>query len=243
MITAKTENMKRIQYKITFLCLACWALIACNKGEKLMYTDDPGIFFFEGYTTVNPDSIDRSFVVKPDDITADTVILQLRISGFAADKDRQVNLLVADSSTGEKGKHFRFDPVIVKAGEYKVDVPVYLLRTPDMKQNQFRIWLTLGESADFKPAFKSRISYLIKVSDQLTKPEDWEDWLYGNYSLVKHQFMVSRLGHAKITMSMGAQFSEMLSILQKMRTELADYELENGLLMDENGDQVTFPMF
>ena len=243
MITAKTEKMKHIQYKISFLFLAGWLLVGCNKEDRLMYENDPGIFFFEGWYILNPDSIDRTFVVKPEDIIKDTVMLNLRISGFAADKDREVNLVVADSSTGERGKHFQFDPVIIKAGEYTAQVPVYLSRTPDMKTKQFRIWLTLGESADFEPAFGNRTSYLIKVTDQLSKPEDWGDWLYGNYSLVKHQFMVSRLGHARITMSMGAQFSEMLSILQKMRTELADYELEHGVLIDENGDQVTFPMF
>jgi len=242
MIILKTFSMKCIHYKFLLVLLVCWACVACRKADKLMYDDAPEVYFFEGYYVTNPDSLDYTFVIRPDSVVADTLHLQLRISGFAANRDRGVNLVVADSSTAIRGKHFRFDSVIVKAGEYKVDVPIYVLRTPDMKSRQFRIWFRVGESADFKPGYKNRLSYLIKVTDELFKPSDWEDFLYGNYSLVKHKFMVSRLGHLRITISLGAQFSEMLSILQKMRVELANYERTHGPLIDENGDRVEFPL-
>lgn len=236
--------MKNIINKIYLLACLALAFTACDKDDRLMYEEAPEVYFYNGSSVVNPDSVEYTFVIKPDTLMRDTVLLNLRISGSASDKDRVVNLKLGEGSNAVKDKHFSFDPVIVKAGEYSVQVPVYLLRTEDMKNTLFKIYLEIGESEDFKIGFANRTSYLIKVTDQLIRPSDWAgivELFYGKYSKVKHQFMVSRLGTTKITMSTGAQFSEIMSILQKMRVELIKYEAENGPLIDENGDVVTFP--
>lgn len=188
-----------------------------------------------------PDSINYTFVVKPDSVLKDTLYLNIRISGLAANTDRKFNLVMADSSTAVKGKHFDIGPTVIKAGEYAIRLPVYLFRTADMKDKVFSIYFRIAASDDFAAGFSDNLKYQIRVTDKLLKPADWSDFFYGTYSLTKHQFMVSRLGTTAITMGTGAQFSEIMSILQKMRVELVKYENTNGPLIDENGNRVTFP--
>ena len=212
---------------------------ACSKEERLMYKEAPAIYFSRDF--VMPDSINYTFAVKPDTVLRDTVYLNIRISGLATKTDRKFNLVIADSSTAVKGKHFDIGPTVIKAGEYAIKFPVYLFRTADMKDKVFAIYFRIAGSDDFAAGFGNSLNYQIKVTDKLLKPADWSDFFYGAYSLTKHQFMVSRLGTTAITMGTGAQFSQIMSILQKMRVDLVKYENANGPLIDENGNRVTFP--
>lgn len=212
---------------------------ACTKEERLMFKESPSIYFSRDFTF--PDSISYSFVVKPDTVQRDTVYLNVRITGTAMNTDRKFNLMIADSSTAVRGTHFDIGDPVIKAGEYAAKIPVYLLRTPDMKHKVFSIYFRIGASNDFQAGFNNNLNYQVVVTDMLLKPSDWSTFFYGAYSLVKHQFMVSRLGTTAITMGTGAQFSEIMSILQKMRVELIKYENANGPLIDENGNRVTFP--
>jgi Domain of unknown function (DUF4843) len=202
---------------------------ACGKEDRLMYKEPPAIYFSRDF--VLPDSINYTFVVKPDTVLRDTVYLNIRITG----------LVIADSSTAVKGTHFDIGPAVIKAGEYAIKFPVYLFRTPDMKNKVFSVYFRIASSDDFAAGFANSLKYQIRITDMLLKPADWSDFFYGAYSLTKHQFMVSRLGTTAITMGTGAQFSEIMSILQKMRVELVKYENVNGPLIDENGNRVTFP--
>jgi hypothetical protein len=230
--------MKNI-YRLIATAILYLLVSACGKEERLMYKEAPAIYFSRN--VVMPDSVNYTFVVKPDSVLKDTVYLNIQISGLASDKDRTFNLVIADSSTAVKGKHFDIGPTVIKAGQYAIKFPVYLFRTPDMKDKVFSIYFSMGSSADFAAGFSNSLKYQVRVTDKLLKPADWSDFFYGPYSLTKHQFMVSRLGTTAITMGTGAQFSEIMSILQKMRVELVKYESANGPLVDENGNKVTFP--
>jgi hypothetical protein len=217
--------------------------IACSKEERLTYEESPSVYFYKFRT--NPDSTNYTFVVKPDSVLTDTLYLTLRISGVAVDRDRKVNIVLADSSTAQSGKHFTIPEAIIKAGTYDAKIPVYVLRSPDEKDSIFVAYFNIASSEDFKAGYSGDLTYKIGITDQLIKPSDWSGitaLFYGAYSKVKHQFMVSRLGTTAITISTGAQFSEIMSILQKMRVELIKYEAENGPLIDENGVRVTFPV-
>jgi len=230
--------MKNINRLITTVILYL-IISACGKEERLMYKESPAIYFSRDFPL--PDSVNYTFVVKPDTLLRDTVYLNIRITGLATDADRKFNLVIADSSTAIKGTHFDIGPAVVKAGQYAVKFPVYLFRTPDMKNKVFSVYFRIASSDDFAEGFAGNLKYQIRVTDMLLKPSDWSDFFYGAYSLTKHQFMVSRLGTTAITMGTGAQFSEIMSILQKMRVELIRYENANGPLVDENGNRVTFP--
>ncbi|ATL46056.1 hypothetical protein COR50_02135 [Chitinophaga caeni] len=232
--------MKSI-YKFLFTISCIAACYACSKEERLMFDEPAGIYFYDGTNVVDKDSVDYSFIIKPDTLVQDTVYLYLRISGEASDVDRAVNIGFTGKTTAIEGKHFTLTPPVIKAGEYDAEVPVYLHRTEDMQDSTFVIQFEIKDNEVFRQGPTDRLLYKITVTDQLIKPSDWQTLFYGSYSKVKHQFMVSRLGTTAITISTGAQFSQIMSILQKMRVELLNYEKENGPLFDENGDRVTFP--
>ncbi|MEC5143234.1 DUF4843 domain-containing protein [Chitinophaga sp. 212800010-3] len=214
----------------------------CKKGERLMYKNAPLVYFSGSVPAALGDSLPYSFVVRPDTVTKDTVTLRFRISGFAADKDRSVNVQIDQSTTAKQGTHFDISPAVIKAGSYTAEMYVILHRTPDLKEKTFLINLVIDKSPEFDVGLGNS-DLRIFVTDQLLMPSDWPDFIYGPYSRVKHQFMVEHLNSIKITESLGAQLSEMLAILQKMRLELLKYESVNGPLMDENGERVTFPSF
>ncbi|MBV7531399.1 DUF4843 domain-containing protein [Chitinophaga sp. sic0106] len=216
---------------------------ACTKEDRLMYDQEPSVYFYK--QIVNPDSVNYSFVVKPDSVTQDTIWLNLRITGKAGNTDRKINIQLDDSSTATAGKHFMMPQAVIAAGTYSVRTPVIILRSPDEKDSVFTAYFSIGDSPDLQKGYSDKLSYKISVTDQLVKPSDWNgitELFYGSYSKVKHQFMVSRLGTTAVTMSTGAQFSELMSILQKMRVDLLKYEAINGPLIDENGTRVTFPV-
>lgn len=240
-LVSNNKNYNSMKYIVIILLL--FTAAACTKEERLTYNESPSVYFYKFIT--NPDSINYTFVVKPDSVLTDTLYLNLRITGQASDKDRKVNIVLGDGSTAQKGKHFNIAEAIIKAGTYDVKVPVYILRSPDEKDSIFVAWFNIAASDDFKPGYNSDLTYKIGITDQLIRPADWSgitELFYGAYSKVKHQFMVSRLGTTAITISTGAQFSEIMSILQKMRVELVKYEAQNGPLIDENGVRVTFPV-
>lgn len=231
-----------LNIKLCLILLLPLLFFGCKEdSNRLMYSDDPEVYFYKGDNTLYPDSLDYTFILKPDDVFTDTVQIPLRISGFSAQNDRVVNIEVGAESTAEVGRHFKIDPVIIKAGAYSGTVPLVLLRSEDLKEKQLRIYLKIANSAGFEPGYADRLNYLVKITDQLSRPEDWETFIFGQYSQKKHQFMVASIGHIRVAMSLGAQFSELFAILQTVRVELIKYEAINGPMYDENGNRVTFP--
>lgn len=242
--------MKTLTNLTAFICLlGVLILSSCSADENLMFDQEKsGIYFYKAAGYEFTDSLNFSFVIFPESQTSETLEeeLHLRIMGQAAAEDRVVNLLVADSSTAVRGEHFDFpETVIIPANEFEVFVPVTLYRTEDLKESVKRIYFTLEASEDFTEGITDNLQHIITVTDQLTRPSDWNggltDLFYGAYSERKHEFMVQTLGTTSITMGTGGSISEMMSFQQQMLVALAKYEAENGPMFDEAGNQVTFP--
>lgn len=241
---------KIIYYLITITCtITAVILTSCSESEELMFNiEKPGVYFYKLNGQEGIDSLDYSFVISPASVLKDTLDeeLRVRIMGQAAPYDREINLKVDDSSTAIRGEHFDFpNPLILPANAFEVYVPVYLYRTEDLKESVKTIYLTLAESEDFIVGFQGNKQHIIKVTDMLTRPSDWygglTDLFYGTYSMRKHEFMVQTLGTTNITFATGAAISQMMAFQQKMLVEIVKYEAENGPMIDENGNRVTFP--
>jgi len=54
--------------------------------------------------------------------------------------------------------------------------------------------LKLVESADFELGDKERQIVKILFSNQLEKPESWQDWIFGEWSRVKHKRLIQIAG-------------------------------------------------
>lgn len=241
---------KTIYYLIVLVCFVSgMSITSCSDSEELMFNlEKPGVYFYKSAGNEYTDSLNYSFVISAASVIKDTLDqeLRVRIMGQAASYDREINLIVEDSSTAVQGEHFDLpDAVIMPANAFEVYVPIYLYRTEDLKESVKRAYFTLKDSEDFIVGYQDNQQHIITVTDKLTRPNDWNggltDLFYGVYSVRKHEFMVQTLGTTSITMGTGAAISQMMSFQQQMLVALAKYKTENGSMIDENGNEVTFP--
>ncbi len=233
---------------IYYFLLLTAILAACGKDDRLMYKEDPRIYFSKFAT--NPDSTDYSFGVKPATLLTDTVYLTLRIMGTATDKDREIKLKIADSSKAKAGYHYNIGPLVMPANAYEVRVPVYLYRKAGLKDSIVTIDFTVVESKDFKPGYGDkpgisvydRLHYKISFNDQLLKPASWDSRLatsFGVYSATKFKFMIQATGKTDWNSTIFPGDQNFL--IQTVKLALYNYEQANGPMLDENGVRVVFP--
>lgn len=227
---------------------AILGLAACSQDDRLMYEEDPRIYFSKFVT--NADSIDYSFAVKDASLMQDTVWLTLRIMGSTTDKDREIRLGVSDTSKAREGYHFSFGPLVVPASQFEARVPVVLYRKPGLKDSLLTIDLAVEESKDFKPGYNDkpgnaaidRLHYKISVTDQLLKPARWDVSLagsFGTYSQVKFRFMILETGKTDWNSTIFP--GDLQFLIQTVKYALYKYEEANGPMLDENGARVVFP--
>lgn len=224
------------------------SLAGCSKNDRLMYEEDPRIYF---YTSA---IVDYTFAVRPASYTVDTLYIPVRIMGSAANRDRTFNLKVEDSSTAKLGYHITFAPLVIPANTYQISLPVYLHRKPGLKDSVVTAHISIAESADFKLGYINgltntgtagtldRLHYRINITDQLTKPANWETvWVnyFGVFSKVKFQFLIQVTGRTSWTSTGLPQ--DLNFMIQTAKYALYNYELANGPLMDEFGNRVVFP--
>lgn len=223
-------------------------LAACAKDQRLMYQQDPRIYFYE--SQVYRDSLIYTFGVQPVDKQKDTAFLIVRIMGMAAPYDREVHLIAVDSSTAKQGRDYDFGPLFVRAGRYQDTLPVYLYKTAAMQDSVFTLYLKIGASKDFKPRFQedstsvsgsSLQNYKISITDQLTQPTRWASYAswFGAFTKIKFQFMIVSTGKTDWESSIFP--AELNYLAQQVKAALVNYENANGPLIDEFGNQVVFP--
>lgn len=225
-------------------------LTACSKEERVMYREDPRVYFTKFIT--NPDSIVYSFATGPEALTVDTAWLTFRIMGSAAEHDREIKVKALDTSTAVAGYHYAVQSLIMPAGEYQTRVPVLLYRQPGLKDSVVSVVFEVDESTDFKPGYSDRtntigqrydrLHFKISLNDQLLKPGNWDGSLsvsFGVYSMTKFKFMIDVTGKTVWT---GAIYpGDMQYLIQTVKLELYNYEQANGPMLDENGERVVFP--
>lgn len=232
-------------------------LASCEKAELVKYEEPAMIYFYKDYFNVSQmnDSTRYSFAVKPASLMSDTVRIPLRIMGAAATADREVKIEpVADSSTAIAGQHYEILPVKIKANEFTTNVHLVVKRTPDLATSEVNLMLEIKESADFRPGIPNtapsnphaggNLKYKVKINDILSQPSNWNmlQTFFGTYSKVKYLFIIQCTGLSTFNYGPGGlSYAEMNFYNDKCKTDLAQYVLDNGPLLDENGVAVTFP--
>jgi hypothetical protein len=228
-----------------YLLVALMVLAGCKQDDLLTYKEDPRVYFNRG------EGIAYTFSATPTEIIKDTLYIQVRIMGSAAEKDRPFTIIVDDSSTAKEGWHFELGEKLIPAGAYSADLPVYLYRRPGLKDSVVTAYFTIGESADFKPGYMdkyvsvdpyNKLHFRISIDDQLLRPSNWDSkWsaYFGTYSRAKHLFINQVYGGAGWTTVAFPQ--DINFLVQSARYALYTYEQANGPLMDENNERVVFP--
>lgn len=213
-----------------------------SNNDLLMYSNDPGVYFYAGTNTTSGDTLGYNFILKPDSVKRDTIYLPLRIMGDTANRDRVVEIAVADSSTAKEGIDFEFGSKIVRAGRYSDSIALYVLRNEDLKTMIKKLYLRIVPSKDFKPGYYAFQDFRVSVTDQVVPP-NWTSTyirLFGAFSMVKFRFMVETLQRVSFSLSELTQ-SQLAAMSTQCKLALAEYEKIHGPLLDENGLRVVFP--
>lgn len=234
-----------MKYLLIFslLCLT----LACKKQEVPTYTGAPGISFY--IDKFEPDSLSYSFAFSVNPKLRDTVFLKMRAVGAAADHDRLIKVKAGVGTTARQGLDYELPEIMLPAGALTVRYPVVFLNSPEMLSTTFRLVVEVAKSKDLEPGATgteiaesiSLKEMKIDVSNQLLKPSYWADMesAFGDFSVVKFKFMIQVTGLTDFSYeALGLDGYYNLPV--KLRNALEQYELNNGPLMDEFGNPVTF---
>ncbi len=212
-------------------------MASCAKNEELLF-NQADLVYVESF----PDSTDYTFATSPASVVTDSIFVNFRIIGKAADRDRTINLVPTQASSAKAGYHYRVGSAIVKANQFTARVPIYVYRKPGLKDSTLTATLRVSENSDFKPGYPNRLRYKFTLADILSKPTNWETtWsaYFGSYSEVKFRFLITATGKTNWNAGPLPQDSRFLS--QKARNALLEYNQQYGPLIDEFGQQVFFP--
>ncbi|MGQ7857119.1 DUF4843 domain-containing protein [Pedobacter sp. WC2501] len=231
-------------------------LFSCKKETVETYQGKDGVSFFAyTYQQLHTTAVrSYSFAFQKTLKTRDTMYIPLRLTGKLSDKPRTVLLKTAEGTTATAGVDFELKEVTIPPGASTFNYPLILLNSAGMASNVYRIVLepaetkdftlgTLGQTPGINEITEENFRYLkIDVSSMYVRPAYWDilDEDFGEFSAVKYKFMVKVLGITDFSLdSIGSD--GLLNFPVTLRNALADYEAANGPLLDENGQEISFP--
>lgn len=219
-------------------------MVSCEDSEIPVYSADDFISF-------KPDVKDTktafSFIGIPEIKQTDTLSIELHLIGNVADYDREVAIIVADSSSAKEGEDFKIQrPILLKKGAIKTNVEVVLFRTEDIKSTSKSIWLVIDNSDSLLKAERKDDlfeTYGIEFSEDiesLVEPDWWRSrFSQFIYSKTRHLQYINEIGSSDDPtiaiegLSLGDSYNYVLYKLQ-IATKLYN-ETHSDVLSDENG--------
>ena len=234
-----------------------FTLFSCKKEAVETYQGKDGVSFFAyTYQQLHTTAIrSYSFAFQSTVKTRDTMYIPLRLTGKLSDQPRTVLLKTAEGTTATAGVDFELKEVTIPPGVYIFNYPLVLINSVGMASHVYRIVLEPAETKDFTlgtlgqtPATNTvqteeNFRYLkIDVSGMYIRPAYWDllDADFGEFSAEKYKFMVKILGITDFSYeNIGSD--GLLNYPVTLRNALAAYEAANGPLLDENGQEISFP--
>lgn len=234
--------MKKFQLYLAISALA--ALLACENDP--FYFNSEARLRLEGpeVWTLGTDSLEFSFANYSSTITDTTFDVTVYVMGEASDEARTAEFEINSSLTTAAAAMYSFpESVTIPAGAYSAVLPITVNRVEALQLAQVRLYVQVKESADFKIGVNEQNHLLLKWSDILSKPNNWDDLeeFFGEYSLTKYRFIIDVL-------NMGTFDTDVLTWAQmkNYQIELAEalrlYNLAHPgePLADEDGNLITF---
>ncbi|POY36217.1 hypothetical protein C3K47_10695 [Solitalea longa] len=257
--------MKSIK-RLIAVALVSSVLVSCEK-EKFPFTDVARVQFGpqqSQFYTPNAnlaDTLKNYNFVYIGNKASDTVYFDLYASGGVSDQDRIFTLKqvkVDGANNAVAGQHYRaFDNELmknkyfVKAGQVHARVPIIVYRDASLKNMEVVLKFQVQENANFKLGEASNLWRKLILSDRLGRNAQWDLKIYkdllGDYSRVKHQFLIDHTGQLwsedwmiKILEEDPGQLFNWVNIT---KAAWVDYNNAHPLdkLKDENGVFVIFP--
>lgn len=187
--------MKKYAFIITSFCLALM-FYACENELEGVYSGQQAVYF--PHFTETADSITFSFLGMPGE--TGTAFLTVRLLGHAQPHPQQVALrVVQEKTTAVEGQHFQALPASFEfpANEHEYDIPIVLLRHPDLDEGAKTLALELVDTEELVVAFPDKASARVVFSNVVMKPDIWDNVLapwFGEYSRIKHIVCMEIMG-------------------------------------------------
>ena len=240
-----------IKYVLPVLTGLFFVLAACEKEYIPYYSDVERINFDYTSMGLSKDTVNIAYGFVTDRYT--NIDLELLLTGYAKDYDRVIGLTITSEDGAVAGTNYEIaDNVIMPKGEVSISVPLKVLRSEDLMTTGAKSFLVkLVDSDDLVAGLRTTL--FVTVSDDI--PDKWigdEGWFmnpisqyFGECSKTKYLFVYEQLGVWDFSswsywgrMGDAAKFTPAKRILKE---KLAEYEAENGPLVDPKEGRVTFP--
>lgn len=184
-------------------------LCGCDDNNEKMYSGDSTLYLNLSATEL--DSIVCSFAGTAENRLV--VNLPVGITGYASPTDRTFGLrVIEENTTAVAGKHYEAlpDEFVLEQGAYGVNIPVAVLYSPDLDKSTVRLALELVAGEGFSAGIPYRQRVTICISNLLPDVTYWAEiygTYFGEYSKVKHRYMLSELKLEKLEDSIDFYFS------------------------------------
>lgn len=234
--------MKKIKLYLAITALI--ALFAC-KNDPFYFNSDARLRM-EGPVvwTLGTDSLEFSFANYSSTITDTTFDVMVYVMGEAVDVARTAEFEIDPSLTTAETAMYSFpESVTIPAGAYSATLPVTINRTEALLTSHVRMYIKVKENADFKIGVNEQNHLLLKWSDILSKPNNWDDLteFFGEYSLVKYKFIIDVLNTGSFDTDK-LSWAQMKNYQIELAEALRVYNLAHPgePLTDENGNLISF---
>ena len=184
-----------------------FSLQACESSMPV-FTDSESEIRFDSIGT----AITKTFVYEGPETEEGIVYVTVKSVGFVKNYDRPFQVLQVSTKEEEKltnaeaGVHFvAFENNIFQmpAGASEVKIPLTILNDKSLAKDRFVLRLELIANEHFNTNMTGKetngvavknIHKDIIITNLLTPPSNWQDWRFGVYGPVKHQFMIDVTG-------------------------------------------------
>ncbi|MCT4644480.1 MAG: DUF4843 domain-containing protein [Carboxylicivirga sp.] len=244
-----------------YLMLGFVFFLSCEESDLTNFTEPDAVYFqlektdYSLYHTswfnwlkYEGDSVTYSFgglpIDHPDYKEKDTIWLQVNVLGRISSLDRNYKVEVNPSeSTADESVHY--EPLegqyTMEADTVNTSFPVVILNHESLGEEPLSLYLNLVENDDFTLGLEGRTHARILIYNDVTKPEIWDQFLYGHlgpYSKAKHKVILMTNGgkivpHTRNDYYAVGGYWE----IRSWRAPMNEY-LEANEVYDENGNRV-----
>jgi hypothetical protein len=241
-------------------CLLVTGLIFSGCEEQIVnqFDTESSLFFYNGnYNLAGEDQVESysySFFYTGSTVTQDTVWVDIRLTGFPSDRDRDISLVQfnADSTDAAiAGTHYvAFDDptmkekLIMPANNISVLIPIIINKTEDMETNEFTLDFGFEANDYFVDGLEELSTFTVTMTAMAVKPPAWDyyyDLAFGEWGQAKMKFLIDYVKLTDFAISMDD--SDLRKYYNmKSRALLEEYEEEYGPIYENDGvTKVIFP--
>ncbi len=231
--------MKRL-YIYIYALIAIFVVVGCEENQMDAYANDPALYFSYSTetSTSQADSINYSFFVLPTAVKRDTVHVRVNTMGMPVGYDRPIKVVqtnVGESNAAVPGVHFVSlddagvrDSLRIPADSVGVYIPVIVLRDATLSTDVKRLELALVENEHFRLGIDAWRTFVVTISDVVTKPQNWTNWSYyfgASWGVNKMRFIIQITGYTEWGSMPDIAYCSWMSGMVKQA--LIDYNLAN----------------